>query len=197
VLQDGRDMFWSIVPLVVACIALAGLVGMCSFSPSGPSSGPTPSFDAAAALQADAATLGIPVRSPQLPAGWRSNSGRRASIDPGRTDPASRQQVRALTSTVGYLTPSGMYLSLTQSNADEEKLVGFLGSSLYPTGSHDVNGVNWVVYEGGERGEPVWTTRLDGPTGPGQIAITGAGNTDEFSTLASATQSQPPLPASR
>ncbi|EUA50498.1 hypothetical protein I552_1434 [Mycobacterium xenopi 3993] len=30
-----------------------------------------------------------------------------------------------------------------------------------------------------------------------QIAITGAGSSDQFRTLAAATQSQPPLPASR
>jgi hypothetical protein len=56
-----------------------------------------------------------------------------------------------------------------------------------------------VVYNGGGQSgadaEPVWTTRLTGPSGATQIAITGAGNTDQFRTLASATQSQPPLPA--
>ncbi|HZE14424.1 MAG TPA: DUF4245 domain-containing protein, partial [Mycobacterium sp.] len=35
---------------------------------------------------------------------------------------------------------------------------------------------------------------LVGPSGATQVAITGAGSTDEFRTLASATQSQPPLP---
>jgi hypothetical protein len=197
VLQDGRDMFWSIAPLVVACIVLAGLVGMCSFSPSGPSRGPTPSFDAAAALQADADALRIPIRSPQLPAGWQSNSGRRGSIEAGRTDPATGQQSRAVISTIGYLTPTGMYVSLTQSNADEEKLVGYLGHGMAPTGTQNVNGVSWIVYEGGDRGEPVWTSRVTGPTGPTQIAITGAASPDEFRTLAAATQSPPPLPASR
>ena len=43
--------------------------------------------------------------------------------------------------------------------------------------------------------EPVWTTRLNGPTGPAQIAITGAAGTDEYRTLAAAVQKQPPLPA--
>jgi hypothetical protein len=194
-LQDGRDMFWSMAPLVVACIVLAGVLGMCSFAPSGPGRGPTPSYDAAAALRADAAELGFPVRLPRLPAGWQSNSGQRGGIDAGRTDPVTRQPARAVTSTVGYLAPSGMYLSLTQSNADEEKLIGFLGRSLYPTGTEQVDGVNWVVYEGGERGEPVWTARLTGPTGPAQIAMTGAGKPGEFRTLAAATQSQQPLPA--
>ncbi|MGA8546536.1 MAG: DUF4245 family protein, partial [Mycobacterium sp.] len=53
-LQDGRDMFWSIAPLVVACIILAGMVGMCTFAPRGANRGPVPSYDAAGALRADA-----------------------------------------------------------------------------------------------------------------------------------------------
>jgi hypothetical protein len=191
-LQDGRDMFWSIAPLVLACIVLAGLVGMCSFQPGGPRSGPPPTYDAARALRADAAVMDFPVRLPQLPAGWHANSGARASIDDGRVDPATGQRIRAVTSTVGYLAPSGMYLSLTQSDADEDKLVGSLGQSLYPTGTQDVDGVAWVVYQG-QGAEPVWTTRLNGPTGAAQIAITGAGSPAEFRTLAAATQSQPPL----
>jgi len=197
-LQDGRDMFWSIAPLVIACIVLAGILGMCSFQPSGPGKGPAPSYDAQAALQADANDLDIPIRLPQLPQGWQSNSGSRKGIDAGRTDP-SGHAARAVSSTVGYLTPSGMYLALTQSNADEDKLMGSIDSGLVPTGAQDVNGVNWVVYEGGERdgkpAEPVWTTRLNAPGGPAQIAITGAAGTDEYRTLAAATQSQSPLSA--
>ena len=41
-LQDGRDMFWSLAPLVLACVVLAGLVGMCSFQATGPKTGPVP-----------------------------------------------------------------------------------------------------------------------------------------------------------
>ncbi|KKC01922.1 hypothetical protein WU83_26840, partial [Mycobacterium nebraskense] len=44
-LQDGRDMFWSLMPLVLGCILLAGLVGMCSFQP-GSHQGAAPSYDA-------------------------------------------------------------------------------------------------------------------------------------------------------
>jgi hypothetical protein len=199
ILQDGRDMFWSLAPLVIACIVLAGMLGMCSFQPNGPGKGPTPSYDAPAALQADADALKIPVRLPKLPDGWQANSGSRKGIDGGRTDPASRQQLRAVSSTVGYLTPSGMYVSLTQSNADEDKLVESINADLYPTGSQDVDGVKWVVYEGADQddkpAEPLWTTRLNGPTGPAQIAITGAAGTDEYRILAAATQTQSPLTA--
>ena len=52
-----------------------------------------------------------------------------------------------------------------------------------------------MIYHGDA--EPVWTTRLSGPGGPAQLAITGAGSADQFRTLATATQSQPPLPANR
>ncbi|HEY6648645.1 MAG TPA: DUF4245 domain-containing protein [Mycobacterium sp.] len=199
ILQDGRDMFWSLAPLVIACIVLAGMLGMCSFQPNGPGKGPAPSYDAPAALQADADALKIPIRLPKLPDGWQANSGSRKGIDGGRTDPASRQSTRAVSSTVGYLAPSGMYVSLTQSNADEDKLVESINTNLYPTGTQEVDGVKWVVYEGGGQdgkpAEPLWTTRLNGPTGPAQIAISGAAGTDEYRILAAATQTQSPLTA--
>lgn len=189
-LHDGRDMFWSMVPLIVACVALAGLLGMCSFQPSGPGQGEVPSFDVPAALNSDAETLKLPVRMPELPQGWQANSGGRGGIDGGRTDPQTGQSARAVTSRVGYIAPSGMYLSLTQSNADEARLVGSLDVEAVPTGAQDVDGTTWVVYEPGE-GEPIWTTRLSGPV---QVAITGAGSAEDFRTLALAVQKAEPLP---
>lgn len=186
-------MFWSLAPLVVACVILAGLVGMCSFQPKGPAEGVTPTYDAAAALQADADVLDFPVRVPKLPPDWQSNSGGRASIEQGRTDPKTGARERAVTTRVGYIAPSKMYVSLTQSDADETALVGAIRQEVYPTGAEDVAGVKWVVYQGGEDTEPVWTTRLNSPAGPAQLAITGAGSAEDFRTLAAATQSQPPL----
>jgi hypothetical protein len=187
-------MFWSLAPLILACIVLAGLVGMCSFRPTGPKEGAVPTYDAPAALAADAEALRIPIRVPKLPAGWQANSGGRKGIDAGRTEPKTGPQ-RAVSSTVGYVAPSQMYVSLTQSNADEDKLVASIHSGLYPTGTEDVDGVKWIVYEGD--GEPVWTTRLDSPMGPAQLAITGAGGVPDFRTLAASTQSQPPLNPAR
>ena len=196
-LQDGRDMFWSLAPLVIGCILLAGLVGMCSFQPGGTNQGTVPSYDAAKALRADATTLGFPIRLPQLPQGWQPNSGGRGGIADGSPGSARGDRLHASTSTVGYISPTGLYLSLTQSNADEDKLVGAIHPSMYPSGTVDVNGIRWVTYQGDGGVEPVWTTRLNSPAGPAQVGITGAGNTDEFRTLAAATQTQPPLPAQR
>jgi Protein of unknown function (DUF4245) len=200
-LQDGRDMFWSMAPLVLACIALAGLVGMCTFSPLGVRTGKVPEYDSVAALEADAQTLGFPIRLPKLPEGWQANSGARYGIEDARTDPATGQRVRAKVSRVGYLAPSGMYVSLIQSNADEDKLVRSIHADTYPRESRAVDGVTWIVYdsspEGEGAGEPVWTTRVDGAGGGTQLAITGAGSVDEFQTLAAATQTRSPLPATR
>jgi hypothetical protein len=193
-------MFWSLMPLVAVCIALAGLVGTCTFAPGASNRGPVPSYDATAALRADAQTLGFPVRLPRLPAGWQPNSGGRGDIADGRVFASTGQRVRAVTSTVGYITPAGVYMSLTQSNADEEKLVGSIHPSMYPTGTVDVDGHRWIVYEGSSQEgavEPVWTTGLGSPAGSEQVAITGAGSADQFRTLAAATQSQLPLPSSR
>ena len=190
-------MFWSLAPLVVACIVLAGLVGMCSFRPTGPADGMAPTYDAAAALQADADALKFPIRLPRLPAGWQANSGTRAGIEAGRTDPRSAERQRAVLTRVGYIAPSKMFVSLTQSNADETALVQSINNSVYPAGAQDINGVKWVVYQGGADAEPVWTTRLDGPAGAAQLAITGAGTDEDFRTLATATQTQTPITVKR
>jgi hypothetical protein len=190
-------MFWSMAPLVLGCIVLAGVLGMCSFAPNGPGPGPAPQYDAAASLQADADALKFPIRLPKLPDTWHANSGSRGSIDGGRTD-KSGHPVRAVLSRIGYLAPTGMFVSLTQSDADEDKLVQSIDSNLVPTGVRDVDGVRWVVYEGGDPGGehpfPVWTARIPSAQGTAQLAITGAAGTDEYRTLAAATQTQPPLP---
>lgn len=186
-------MFWSLVPLAAVCVLLAGLVGMCSFRPAGPSDGAAPTYDAASALKADAAAVGYPIRLPALPDDWQANSGTRSGIDAGRTDSRTGDKQRAVATRVGYIAPSKMYVSLTQSDADETALVQSIQKDVYPTGTEDIDGVSWVVYQGGEGTEPVWTTRLDGPRGATQVAITGAGSSDDFRALAIATQTQPPL----
>lgn len=185
-------MFWSLAPLVAMCVLLAGLVGMCSFG-GRPSEGPAPTYDVARALKADAAAVDFAVRLPKLPDGWQANSGSRTGIESGRTEPGSKDKQRAVATRVGYIAPSKMYVSLTQSNADETALVQSIQPDVYPSGAQDVDGVAWVVYQGGEGTEPVWTTRLDGPKGPTQLAISGAGSSEDFRTLAIGTQTQPPL----
>ncbi len=160
-------MFWSLAPLVMACMVLAGLVGMCSFQPRGPAEGTTPTYDAAAALQADADALDFPVRLPEAAGGLAAQLRRPRTASRRAAPIRTGERQRALTSRVGYIAPSKMYVSLTQSNADETALVQSIHTSVYPSGVQDVDGVKWVVYQGGEDTEPVWTTRL-ASAGPAQ-----------------------------
>ena len=60
-----------------------------------------------------------------------------------------------------------MYVSLTQSNADEQKLIASFGSDLYPTGAQNVNGISWVVYQGGETSRAGLDDAAGRPDGPG------------------------------
>ena len=186
-------MFWSLAPLVAACVVLAALVGTCSFQPKGPAEGTVPTYDAPAALRSDAAAMNLPIRLTVVTTGWHANSGGHGTIGAGRIDPKTRDRQSASFTRVGYLAPSKLYVSLTQSDADETALVESIHTGIYPARTQDVGGVTWIVYEGGEGDEPVWTTRLDSPAGPAQLAITGAATSDDFRTLATATQTQPPL----
>src|ERR1700743_1976009 len=86
--QDGPDMFWSLAPLFIGCILLAGVVGMCSVQPGGTGKGKIPSYDAAAALRADAQVLGFPIRLPQLPARGQAKYGERDGHHKRRKQPA-------------------------------------------------------------------------------------------------------------
>ena len=122
-LQDGRDMFWSMAPLVVVCVVLAGCARhvLVSARPV-PADGGVAAYDAPAALQADADALRSRSGSPPSRR-LAVQLGKPHGIEGAGRDPVTGQPVRAVSSTVGYLTPSGMYLSLTQSNADEDKLI--------------------------------------------------------------------------
>src|SRR5437870_2492033 len=100
-------MALSLIPLVLICLAFAAAASMCSIAPFGPRSGPIPDFDVHAALSADAAQYGFPIRDPHVPDGWKPNSGSHGTVDgTGGGD----------FSTVGYNTPGGRYMQLTQSD---------------------------------------------------------------------------------
>jgi hypothetical protein len=117
-------MFWSLAPLVLACVVLAGLVGMCSFRPNGPADGAIPPYDAAAALQDDANALNFPIRLPALPAGWQSNSGTRTGIEAGRTDPGTGERQRAVVALTFYLGEKLRNLKKFLACLEEEDWIG-------------------------------------------------------------------------
>lgn len=173
-------MSWSLIPLVIAMLLIAGVASQCSFQPGGPSTGPAPTFDVDAGLEYDAKELGFPIRKPEVPAAWQSNSGSRSIIAGDHGGDSS---------TVGYITEGGRYVRFTQSDAGEDELVRFVaGGPRYATGVQQIGARDWVVY-GGEGVEPLWVSDF----GDVRILIGGSGNDDEFTTIAAAAGAAEPL----
>ncbi|RVW06732.1 DUF4245 domain-containing protein [Rhodococcus spongiicola] len=180
ILQNGRDMAWSLIPLVIASLVIAGIASQCSINLGGPKPGPIPSFDADAAFRYDARELGFPIRQPEIPDGWTSNSGSRSSVSGAR---------EADTTTIGFITEAGRYIQLTQSTATEEALVPFIADGpRYATGAEQIGGRTWVVF-GGDGGEAIWVSDFE----DARILITGSAPAEDFTKLATAVGAVQPL----
>jgi hypothetical protein len=177
-----RDMLLSMVVLAIAVLVLAGITKGCSFSPGGPSTSSSglQTVDVTGELQAAAAQVKFPVREPHLPAGWHPNSDSVGSVGTNGSDQAVR---------IGWITPGGRYLQLSQSDATAADLVRTAAgldsdASVQATGTQVVNGTKWTVYPG-VRSESSWAADL----GNVRLFITGNGNTNEFRTIVAATLS--------
>ncbi|MFC9557096.1 DUF4245 domain-containing protein [Rhodococcus sp. NPDC056960] len=182
ILHNNRDMVWSLLPLVLFCVLIAGIASQCTFSPGGPTSGPIPSFDIDAALKYDAQDLPFPVRKPATPEGWTPNSGSRSIVSGDNGGDSS---------TVGFITEAGRYIQLTQSNAAETVLVPFVaGGPRTATGTEDVAGHSWIVY-GGEGVEPIWVSDF----GDVRLLVTGSASPEAFTQLTTAAADAPILAA--
>ena len=181
ILHNNKDLIWSLIPLLLACLVIAAVAGQCSLHVGGPKEGVIPTVDAPASWNADAATLDFPIRSPQVPDGWTPNSASRKAV----TGADGAQE-----STVGFITTKGNYLAVTQSSATEDQLVKFVADGARSaTDAQQIAGVTWVVY--GEEGvEALWVADFRDV----RVLITGAGTSDEFLELATAVVNAKVLP---
>lgn len=177
-----RDVLLTVVVLAVGVLLLAGLTKGCSFSPGGPSSNAVnlPPVDVTGELQAAAGQVKFPLREPRLPSGWHANSDSVDTLGANGSDQAVR---------IGWITPGGRYVQISQSNAPVADLVrsaaGLQGdSSVRATGTQVVDGTKWTVYPG-VRSETSWAIDL----GAVRLFVTGNGTTKEFRTIAAATLS--------
>lgn len=178
-----RDMIGAVVVLLVVVGVLVTATRGCSFDPGGPNVSPdsAPSVDASAKLRDAAEAVTFPLRQPELPARWRANSSSTAAVGSGA---GANVVVR-----VGWVTPEGRYLQLSQSGGDAgDVLASETGESGRPTGSAEVDGVTWNVHSS-RRDEVAWLTTLDGVV----TLVTGSGTEEEFRILAAAVQSAEPL----
>lgn len=180
--RTTKDMVWSLIPLALVILAIAGVAGMCAFSPGGPQTdrSTAPTVDASAELRRVAAELPFAVRDPRVPDGWRANSFGLRPVS--ETTKAVR---------VGWLLPGGGYLRLSQSDAAEQDLAALETDSErpVPVGAVDVDGVTWVRYPS-VRDEPAWVTEVSGV----RLLVTGSAPEADLRVLAKAVLAAAPLP---
>ncbi|MBB5910321.1 DUF4245 domain-containing protein [Actinoalloteichus hymeniacidonis] len=170
----GKDMVGSMLFLAVAILVLMGVLGRCSFNPSGPDpqSIPARTVDLETDLPRAADRVDFPVRSPEPGADWQATTMR---VD--ELTPEGDQAVR-----VGWLTPDGSYLRLSQAVADEGALVRY-EARQDPRGQGVVTAADleWVHYLG-ERDESIWVTEFDGT----MLLLTGSAAESDFHQMAEA-----------
>jgi hypothetical protein len=178
-----RDMVGAMVVLLVIVGVLVVVTRGCSFDPGAPTSDPAtaPSVDVSAKLSQAASSVTFPVRQPAVPSSWHANSSSTAAVGSGS---AANVVVR-----VGWVTPEGRYVQLSQSGgAAPDVLATETGSASARSGSVSVDGVSWGVYPA-RRDEVAWVGSLDGVV----VLITGNGTEKEFRQLASAVVAAEPL----
>jgi hypothetical protein len=140
-----------------------------------------PAYDVANGLRADARSVTFPIRLPQTPADWKPNSGTTVALE------------NTVVSNAGYITANGVYIQLSQTNATQDAVVGYLSDdeTLLGAGTRDVGGRKWVAYGKPDGGRTVWVTDL----GDVRIGLkSNKAKDDDFSTLASAVLAASPLP---
>ncbi|MFT3899423.1 MAG: DUF4245 domain-containing protein [Gordonia sp. (in: high G+C Gram-positive bacteria)] len=194
ILNSSRDMIWSLLVLLVLVALVAISSRNCSVVGTRDSDADKiPPFNVNAALRADAAAMPFPIRQPALPSNWKPNSGTNGNAGPARV------------STVGWITPTGYYLGLSQTGGTEADLLPLLNpnaekeGALAGTGTRDIEGRRWVTYVAGDRLAPdegvrkVWVADL----GDVRIGLSGKATEADFTTLARETVKAPPLPSGR
>ncbi|PYE14576.1 uncharacterized protein DUF4245 [Williamsia limnetica] len=182
ILNNNKDMIWSLVPLLLLCVFVAMVSGNCSVGLSGGSGDDkVPAYDIDSGLKADARSLAFPIRLPATPNDWKPNSGTTTALE------------NTSVSNSGYITSNGVYIQLSQTDATEDSLVGSLAGDerLLGAGTREVGGSSWVVYAKPDGGRTVWVTDL----GDVRIGLmSNKGKEEDFTTLATATLAASPLP---
>jgi hypothetical protein len=182
ILTDNKDMIWSLIPLLLLCAFIAMVSGNCSVGLTGGSGDDeVPAYDVSSGLRADAKAVTFPIRLPQTPAEWKPNSGSTVALE------------NTVVSNAGYITANGVYIQLSQTDATEDALVGYLAGdkTLLGAGTRDVGGRQWVAYGKPDGGRTVWITDL----GDVRIGLMSNNAKDEdFTALASAVLAVTPLP---
>lgn len=184
IFQDSKDMMISLLVMIIGMFIVVSTTGLCSFNPGKPENGPVQEVDAATILSMDARSLSYPIRYPDMPADWTTNSQRRTTIA-GAPAPIT-----------GWVSAGGAFVELLQSDQPEEDVVAdFDGQQREATREVDVQGHTFTVYTDStsDKVRPLWVTTL----GPVTEVISGLGTDEDFKVLAQALLQAQPIAAAQ
>lgn len=119
-----------------------------------------------------------PIAVPELPEGWRANA---AELRTDKTDDVTAWYA-------GYLTPSDEYLGLYQGfDANPTWVANQLARTL-ATGTVNIDGVDWTIYDNRETDDDVGNARyaLTTESGGSTFVLLGTATPEEFATFAAA-----------
>ncbi|WP_018297469.1 DUF4245 domain-containing protein [Corynebacterium lubricantis] len=171
IFQDGQDMVLSIGLLVLVMFVSVGFTGLCTFNPGAPENGPVQEVDAKTFTDMEARSVTYPVRYPEMPEGWVTNSARRSMIG-GEPAPV-----------IGWVTPDTGYVAMTQTSADLTEAIKAIDEDpRQNTDTVRIAGEDVQKYTSEERDvRDVWAVDLDDV----RLVFTGAGTDAEFEELIS------------
>lgn len=169
IFQDGRDIAINAVLIVVLMLVAVGATGLCSFNPGAPEQGPVQEVDAETFLDLESRAVDFPVRYPDMPEGWITNSARRSMLA-GQPAPV-----------VGWVTPDRGFIQLTQTGLDAEAAVENADSKPRTLDrTVDVDGHEVEVFASEEQdARDLWVV----DAGDARFVLTGAGEDREFEEL--------------
>lgn len=173
-------MVLSVGVIVLVMGLMIGFTGMCTWNPGAPKQGPVQEVDAVTFTSTEARAMNFPVRMPEAPEGWVTNSARRSMVD---DTPAV---------TIGWVSTEGGYLQLTQTGEElEDALRGIDPDPRTLADTHQMAGEEVQLYTSEESDvRDLWVVDLDEV----RLLMTGAGTDEEFTTLMTAAIEADPLP---
>lgn len=175
-------MIYSLALIVVAMAVAVGATGLCTYEPGTPEGGPVQEVDAVSFMGMEARAATFPVRMPENPDGWMTNSARRSMVN---QEPVP---------VVGWVTADRGFIQLTQTSEPVDAAVTGIDSDpreLERTTT--IAGEEVEIYHSEESGvRDLWVVDM----GDSRLIYTGAGADEEFSTLIEATVNSEPLPNS-
>ncbi|WP_018653027.1 DUF4245 domain-containing protein [Actinomadura flavalba] len=126
----------------------------------------------------------FPVHAPEgLAPGWRPTSSRVTGLAADGGDKVAWH--------LGFLTPSGRYAALEQSNEKPGDYIPRMTNSRAPTGAEEVAGATWQKYHRKDKGANSYARTL-----PNGVSLVVTGNTgyEELAVLVKSLREQPKQP---